>query len=91
MLDSFKKTNAILSNVANMTSSHLSINENTTIKTDSMELSFKRSKATDFEDNIPVSEGKIQMPPLCASMGLQGDGCENLKLTSQVIKKEIYN
>lgn len=88
-MDSFQKTNAILANVANMTSSHLSLNENTTIKTGSMEMSFKRSKATDFSEDFPVSEGKIKMPPLCESMGLQGDDCTNLKLTAQVIKLKI--
>lgn len=67
-----------------MTSALLSLNDNTTIKTDAMELNFMRSKASDFNDNLPVSDGKIQMPSICDSMGVKGDDCTNLKLTSQV-------
>lgn len=92
VLDSFRKSVEILKNVANMTASKLSLNEDSQIKTKSMEMGFKRSKATDFGD-IKMSEGAITLPPLCESMGLTGDACSNLKVTSQVNfnSKLIYN
>ena len=83
-MDSFKKSVEILSNVANMTASKLSLNDENNVKTKSMEMNFKRSKASDFDKDIKMSEGAISVPPLCESMGLTGDSCTNLKVTSQV-------
>lgn len=73
-----------MKNVANMTASKLSLNEDSQIKTKSMEMGFKRSKASDFGNDIKMTEGAIALPPLCESMGLTGDACSNLKVTSQV-------
>ena len=61
-----------------MTSSHLSLNQNSSLKTGSMELNFLRSKASSFGDSLAVSEGNIKMPNLCHSVGAQGDDCDNL-------------
>jgi len=72
-----------------MTSSHLSLNQNSSLKTGSMELNFLRSKASSFGDSLAVSEGNIKMPNLCHSVGAQGDDCENLKMTSQVFSLPV--
>jgi hypothetical protein len=84
VLDSFRKSVDVLKNVANMTSSKLSLNQNIAMKTKSMEQNFQRSKAADFGNSVPVTEGNIAVPPLCESMGVTGDACSNLKVTSQV-------
>jgi hypothetical protein len=84
MLDSFQKTSSVLTSLANMTSTHLSVNQNSSLKTASMELNSFRSRASDFGDSLPVSEGKISVPNLCSATGATGDSCDNLKLTSQV-------
>ena len=84
MLNAFQKSVDILKDVANMTSSKLSLNQGSQTKTKSMELNFQRSKASDI-GHINMSEGGIQVPPLCEIMGLTGDDCSNLKMTSQVI------
>ena len=60
------------------------MNEDSQTITKSMELSFKRSRASDFGSDVKMSEGGISVPPLCESMGLVGDACTNLKVTSQV-------
>ena len=67
-----------------MTSSKLSLNQETAMKSKSMEQTFKRSKASDFGETVQMTEGAISVPPLCQSMGLTGDACANLKVTSQV-------
>ena len=54
------------------------------MKSKSMEMTFKRTKASDFGSDVKMSEGGISVPPLCESMGLVGDACTNLKVTSQV-------
>ena len=87
LLDLFQKTNKILSQVANMTASKLSLNQDSQIKTKSMELNFKKSKATDFDSNVKMSDGAIQLPPLCETIGLGSSSCEDVKLTSQVALK----
>ncbi len=82
--EAFKKSVEILKNIANMTQSKLSMNQEQAMKTKSMEQTFKRSKASDFGSGIAMSEGAIAVPPLCEAIGLTGDACTNLKVTSQV-------
>ena len=57
-----------------------------------MELSSKRSKASDFGDSLAISDGKVSMPNMCEAVGAKGDDCTNLKMTSQVLKNflEIF-
>ncbi len=86
-MDSFQKTSSLLANIANMSSMHLSLNENSVIKTGSMELSSQRNRASSFGNNLPITDGKITMPNLCEAVGAKGDDCTNLKLTSQVNNK----
>lgn len=67
-----------------MTSYKLSLGQVSSIKTDSMELNFKRSLAKDFNGNVAVSEGQILMPNLCNALGVHGASCDSLVLTTQV-------
>ena len=75
--------NSDLSLSGSVMSSKLSLNQESLIKTESIELNFKKSKATDFnKSNLIMSEGNIKMPPLCEP--LYAAECDNLVLTSQV-------
>ncbi len=70
-----------------MTSYKLSLGQENCIRTSSIELNFKRSKALDFNSNVAVSEGQIQMPNLCNALGelINSAACDNLVLTTQVL------
>ena len=83
-MSSFFQTSSVLNNVANMTASKLSLNENSYIQTGSMELAFKKSNAENFDSNIQLSEAAIKLPNLCQASGRSGGDCSGLQLTSQV-------
>lgn len=82
----FQKCNQILSQVGSMTAYKLSLNQNSSMKTSSMELNFLKNKASDFNSEVSTSSGKITMPNLCAATGTTGNDCNNLVLTTQVIQ-----
>lgn len=83
-MDAFQKSNVILQQVGSMTAYKLSLGQDSTIKTSSMELNFQRSKASNFSNNVAISQGQIQMPNLCEATGAQDSDCRNLVLTTQV-------
>ena len=86
LLDSFQKSCIILNQIGNMTAYKLSLGQQNSIKTSSIELNLKRNKALDFSSNVAVSEGQIQMPNLCNVFGVMNSAaCNNLVLTTQVL------
>jgi len=84
LLDSFKKSTEILDQVGSMTSYKLSLGQYSSIKTASMELNFKRSKAQDLNSNVALSQGQILIPNLCVALRLKAPSCDTLVLTTQV-------
>lgn len=72
-----------------MTSYKLSLGQVSAIKTSSMELNFKRSRAQDFSSSVEVSEGRILMPNLCDALGMADQTCDTLVLTTQVKEKQL--
>ena len=68
-----------------MISSKLDLNQELLIRTTSMELNHKKSRAIHFKNDIKMSEGKIEIPFLCQSLRITNDSCSKLILTSQVL------
>lgn len=85
IFDLYKKSMNILNQIANMTSSKLSLNQDLQTKTNVMELNFKKSLLNDFNTNsVKSSEGEVKIPNLCNSLNLNNVECSNQIVTSQV-------
>ena len=81
-----KQLNNILSQAANMTVSKLSKSQDLQIKTNSMELNYKKNETNNFQNQIVFTDSQIYIPNLCSSNNL----CSNSSITSQV-NREIVN
>ena len=64
MLDTFQKSNLILSQCANITSSKLSFNQELSLSKNSIELYYNKSKRSDIEEQSTIV-GYIKLPKLC--------------------------
>ena len=73
-----------------MTAYKLSLNQNSSMKTSSMELNFLKNKASDFDSEVSTSSGKIKMPNLCEATGITGSDYDNLVVTTQVTGRVFY-
>lgn len=66
----------------------ISFNQDLQQKTNTMELNYKRTRASSFKSDVKMTAGRIVMPSLCETYRLANNECSNLILTSQV--REYY-
>lgn len=74
-----------------MTSSKLSLNQETNIKTNSLELNLKRNLIKDITKNLQMDEVNIEIPSLCESMKSDKETCKNSVIISQVTSFYLVN
>ena len=79
---SFQQMDTIINQIGGMTSSKLSVGQNSTISSGSMVLSFQRNLASNFNSQVNISNAGIKLPNLCSAVG--SNNCDNLVLTTQV-------
>ena len=85
LLNSFQTMNTILNQVANMTLTKLSLNQDLAIESSAMQMNFRKTNASSFTNNLKMSQGSISVPSsLCDSFQMDPVSCSNNLITSQV-------
>ena len=85
LLNSFQTMNTILNQVANMTLTKLSLNQDLAIESSAMQMNFRKTNASSFTNNLKISHGSISVPSsLCVSFQMDPVSCSNNLITSQV-------
>ena len=85
LLNSFQTMNTILNQVANMTLTKLSLNQDLAIESSAMQMNFKRTNASNFKNDLKMSQGRISIPTsLCDSFQMDPIACSKNCISSQV-------
>ena len=85
LLNSFQTMNTILNQVANMTLTKLSLNQDLVIESSTMKMNFKKTNASNFKNDLKMSQGSISVPTsLCDSFQMDPIACSNNLIISQV-------
>jgi len=75
----------MISNLTTMISQHLSVGQESKIKTASIEMNFKRTNASDLNNQLNVDGNEIKMPSVCDILKTPSDtNCEGKVVTQQV-------
>jgi len=76
----------MISNLTTMISQHLSVGQESNIKTASIEVNFKRTNASDLNTQLNLDGNDIKMPSVCDILKTPTDSnCEGKVVTQQVI------
>jgi hypothetical protein len=77
----------MIDNLTQIISRHLSVGKESKIKTNSIEVEYKRSNALNLSNQLDLDGSKIQMPPVCDILKSDtSPSCEGKIVTRQVNK-----
>lgn len=75
----------MINNLTTMISQHLSVGQESKIKTASIEVNFKRTNASDLNNQLNLDGSEIKMPSVCDVLKTPTDSnCEGKVVTQQV-------
>ncbi len=78
-----KQSTKLIKNLTEIVSDFLGENQATEVKTDSVQVSFKKANISSFKGEIRHNDSLIKIPPICELVG--GD-CSNRVIVQQVKK-----
>ena len=85
LLNSIQTMNTILNQVANMVFTKLRLNQDLAIESSAMQMNFKRTNASNFKNDLKMSQGRISIPTsLCDSFQMDPIACSKNCISSQV-------
>lgn len=75
----------MIDNLTAIISQHLSVGQENKIKTESIEVNYKRTNASDLNNQLNVDGNEIKMPPVCDILKSPSEAnCEGKVVTQQV-------
>lgn len=86
-LDFYQQSERTINNILKISSTHLSVGQETQIKTNSIHLNFKRSSGETLNRNMTTDQGEIKTPSLCDNILSGSDSCSTKIITQQVFLK----
>ena len=73
----------MFNDMTHMITKHLTLDQSTEIKTDTLQLSYQKSNASNIQSSFSIQDGDVKLPSLCSLLEKTGSDCK----TSVIFQK----